>query len=547
MHLSVGGLARVYPPRSCGTSCTRSLATSHLRCSATIHTEHAHWQLLNKSTNALVSFPTKNHNPNPHGPLSHLTVAVKDNICTTHLPTTCSSSMLRHFTSPFDATAVELLKVTGANIIGKANCDEFGMGSLNVNSIHGPVVNPYHSPNEKHIPRAERQKRSAGGSSGGSAAAVAAGLCDAALGTDTGGSVRLPASYCGVMGLKPSYGLISRWGVVSFADSLDCVGVFGKSMDTVKTVYDSISSYDPKDPTAATPHTRERAKTSAESLLSTLDANSSDPDLSSLRIGIPQEYFPSELNTTIVTAVRKVLERLSSLGAQLIPVSLPSTPYALSAYYVIASAEASSNLARYDGVQYGTRSPLLPGVDKSKPGNVYAHTRSAGFGVEVQKRILLGTYALTADAFDNYFLQAQRVRQQIKTDFNSAFRVPNAQLSNPSPNPDGVDILLHPSAIRSAPRLNSDAVSGLGPYLQDVMTVPASLAGLPVVSVPAGLAADGWPVGVSVVGQWGSDELVMCVGKVIERTSKEDDSDPNFVFDFAFEAIVDVINQLDAT
>lgn len=450
--------------------------------------------------------------------------------------------MLRHFTSPFDATAVGLLKTTGANIIGKANCDEFGMGSLNVNSIHGPVVNPYLSPNEKHIPWAEREKRSAGGSSGGSAAAVAAGMCDAALGTDTGGSVRLPASYCGITGLKPSYGLISRWGVVSFADSLDCVGVFGKSMDTVKTVFDSISSYDPKDPTAATPHTRERAKASVESLLSTLDTGLSDPDLSSLRIGIPQEYFPSELNITIVTAVRTVLERLSSLGAQLVPVSLPSTPYALSAYYVIASAEASSNLARYDGVQYGTRSPLLPGIDKSKPGNMYAHTRSAGFGVEVQKRILLGTYALTADAFDNYFLQAQRVRQRIKTDFDTAFRVTNAQLSNPSPNLDGVDILIHPSAIRSAPRLDSDAVSGLSPYLQDVMTVPASLAGLPAVSVPAGLAADGWPVGVSVVGQWGSDELVMCVGKAIERTASDDD------FDFGFDPwlMADVIGGLDA-
>lgn len=452
----------------------------------------------------------------------NLTVAIKDNICTIHLPTTCSSGMLRHFTSPFDATAVELLKAGGASIIGKANCDEFGMGSLNVNSIHGPVVNPYHSPNEKSIPWAERERRSAGGSSGGSAAAVAAGMCDAALGTDTGGSIRLPASYCGITGLKPSYGIVSRWGVVSFADSLDCVGVLGKSVDTVKTVFDSISSYDPKDPTAATPHTRERAKASAESLLSTLDADLSDPDLSSLRIGIPQEYFPSELNTTIVTAVRKVLERLSSLGAQLIPVSLLSTPYALSAYYAIASAEASSNLARYDGVQYGTRFPLPPGADKSKPGNVYAHTRSAGFGAEVQKRILLGTYALTADAFDNYFLQAQRVRQRIKTDFDSAFRIPNAQLSNPPPNPDGVDVLLHPSAIRTAPRLDSDAVSGLGPYLQDVMTVPASLAGLPTVSVPAGLAADGWPIGVSVVGQWGSDELVMCIGKVIERTLDED-------------------------
>ncbi|OJA09238.1 hypothetical protein AZE42_09212, partial [Rhizopogon vesiculosus] len=396
--------------------------------------------------------------------------------------------------------------------------------SLNVNSVHGPVVNPYRTLNEKLIPWAKRERRSAGGSSGGSAAAVAAGMCDAALGTDTGGSVRLPASYCGITGLKPSYGLISRWGVVSFADSLDCVGVLGKSIDTVKIVFDSISSYDPKDPTAATPCIRGKAQASVEALISALDTNTSKPDLSALRIGIPQEYFPTELDTTIVTAVRKVLKRLSSLGAQLIPVSLPSTPYALSAYYVIASAEASSNLARYDGVQYGTRSPPLPGTDKSKPSNVYAHTRSAGFGAEVQKRILLGTYALTADAFDNYFLQAQRVRQLVKSDFDSAFRVPNARLSSSPPNADGVDILLHPSAIRTAPPLDSDATSGLDPYLQDVMTVPASLAGLPALSLPAGSAADGWPVGISIVGQWGSDELVLRIGKVIQRTADTDDS-----------------------
>ncbi|KAJ8591548.1 amidase signature enzyme [Rhizopogon salebrosus TDB-379] len=529
MHPSVSGLARVYPPKSRAGFFSRSFTTSYAR-SANFHADHV--RPLNESTNALVSFSTE-ENPNPRGPLSSLTVAVKDNICTTALPTTCSSGMLRHFTSPFDATAVELLKAGGANIIGKANCDEFGMGqadpslyqlSLNVNSIHGPVVNPHRTLSEKFIPWAERERRSAGGSSGGSAAAVAAGMCDAALGTDTGGSVRLPASYCGVTGLKPSYGLISsRWGVVSFADSLDCVGVLGKSIDTVKVVFDSISSYDPKDPTAATPRIRERARASLEALSLDFDADSSNPDLSALRIGIPQEYFPTELDTTIVTAVRNVLERLSSLGAQLIPVSLPSTPYALSAYYVIASAEASSNLARYDGVQYGTRSPLPHGADKSKPSNVYAHTRSTGFGAEVQKRILLGTYALTADAFDNYFLQAQRVRQLIKRDFDSAFRVPNAQLSRSPPNPDGVDILLHPSAIRTAPPLDSDAASGLGPYLQDVMTVPASLAGLPALSVPAE-SGDGWPVGISVVGQWGSDELVMRVGKIIQQTADTDSS-----------------------
>ncbi|KAG0704627.1 amidase signature domain-containing protein [Suillus ampliporus] len=311
-----------------------------------------------------------------------------------------------------------------------------------------------------------------------------------------------------------------RWGVAYFSDSLDCVDVLGKFVGTVKITRYRHMIPTSKDTTAATHLIRDMSRTSGDALLSTLDADSFDPDLLGLRIGIPQECFPSELGTTIATAVRKVLERLSSLGVELIPVSLPSTPYALSVYYAIASAEASSSLARYDGVQYGTRSPLLPGADKSKPGNVYAYTHSADFGAEVQKRILLGTYALTAE----YVYPAlTRVRQRIKTDFDSAFRVPNAQLSNSSPNPDSVDILLHPSAIRTAPPLDSDAASSLSPYLQDVMTVPASLAGFPALSVPTELAADGRPVGINVIGQWGFDGLMMRVGKVIEQTPDEDD------------------------
>ncbi|KAF8159381.1 amidase signature domain-containing protein, partial [Crassisporium funariophilum] len=464
-------------------------------------------------------------------PLSGLSVAVKDNIVTSKLPTTCSSAILQDFISPFDATVVKLLQNSGADIIGKTNCDEFGMGSLNIHSAHGPVKNPYNLSPE----RVSDEERSAGGSSGGSAAAVAAGMCDAALGTDTGGSVRLPASYCGVVGLKPSYGLVSRWGVVSYADSLDCVGVLASRVKMAKRVFDTIAVHDDLDPTAAPQEIRELASQGIQKQITS--SRSMGSILQGLSVGIPQEYFPSELSLDITERVRQVITQLKAHGATIVPVSLPSTSYALSSYYVLASAEASSNMARYDGVQYGMFVKPVPGTNLTQTSDVYAQTRSAGFGIEVQKRILLGTYALSADAFDNYFLQAQRVRQLIKSDFNRAFRIPNyfSDSPIPVPNPTGVDVLLHASAIRSAPLLaaknskfgsGSDINSDLGAYVQDVLTVPASLAGLPALSVPIGRRMDAnasgdtaeehWPIGISVVGQWGTDELVLAVGEAIE-------------------------------
>lgn len=398
------------------------------------------------------------------------------------------------------------------------------MGSLNLNSVHGPVINPFQT--APNVPAAQMEHRSAGGSSGGSAASVAAGICDAALGTDTGGSVRLPASYCGVVGLKPSYGIISRWGVISFADSLDCVGILGKSVGIVKRVFDTVATYDPRDPTAATPDLRERACQFNSPFLSVTTSTHQPRSLEGLRIGVPIEYFPSELDPSIVDVLRTVLRRLGEAGAALTSVTVPATQYTLSAYYVIASAEASSNLARFDSVRYGLRTAPPPGANTSKSSDVFAHSRCAGLGKEVQKRILLGTYALTADAFDNYFLQAQRIRGHVRRDFDRVFRHPCALLERPFPPEDGVDVLLHPSAIRTAPPLDrraqeshsgGKAALGLSEYLQDIMTVPASLAGLPALSIPAGTGADRWPVGVSVVGQWGCDNLVMHVGKAIEE------------------------------
>ncbi|KAI0675590.1 amidase signature enzyme [Trametes maxima] len=489
--------------------CRNSLNLSHSpRRSASLLAKNA-------IVNALVTSNTHDLSSGS-GPLSGLSIAVKDNICTKSLPTTCSSRMLQNFLSPFDATVVSLVSKHGASIVGKANCDEFGMGSLNIHSVHGAVVNPF------GLGRDVEERRSAGGSSGGSAAAVAAGLCDAALGTDTGGSVRLPASYCGVVGLKPSYGIVSRWGVVSFADSLDCVGVLGKNVSTVERVHRAIATYDARDPTAATPLIRENASQSFASQLGRVRSG----DLNGLRIGIPQEYFPSELQSSVAESVRRVLDGLQSRGATVVPVSLPSTPYALSAYYVISSAEASSNLARYDGIEYGLRVEPPPGANLTKTANVYAYSRSRGLGKEVQRRMLLGTYALSADAFENYFLQAQRVRALVRADFDRIFRTSSALHSNSSKaqiSSEGVDVLMHPSAIQTAPPLpdgvdgTSTDSSSLDAYVQDVLTVPASLAGLPALSVPAGQGVDGWPIGVSVVGQWGSDELVLEVGEAIEN------------------------------
>ncbi|KAH9851889.1 amidase signature enzyme [Lenzites betulinus] len=498
-------------------SCSKS---SILPCTSILRRRNASLQATNAVVNALLvsgnldgSYPAS-----PAGPLAGMSIAVKDNICTKSLPTTCSSRMLESFSSPFDATVVSLLSRGGAGIAGKANCDEFGMGSLNVHSAHGPVVNPFGL--------ASGERRSAGGSSGGSAAAVAAGLCDAALGTDTGGSVRLPASYCGIVGLKPSYGIVSRWGVVSFADSLDCVGVLARDASTAKRVHRVLATYDSRDPTAAPPHVRERAAKLHTDRLSSLKGG----QLTGLRIGIPQEYFPTELESSVIDSVRRVINRLREKGAILVPISLPSTPYALSAYYVISSAEASSNLARYDGIEYGSRVEPPPGANFTKTANVYAHTRSRGFGKEVQRRILLGAYALSADAFENYFLKAQRVRSLIKADFDRAFRIPNALHASQhnAPSDQGVDVIMHPSAIQTAPLLPDNATgsssdaSSLDAYVQDVLTVPASLAGLPALSVPAGQGSDGWPIGVSVVGQWGSDELVLAVGEAIEGCQAED-------------------------
>ncbi|EGD94281.1 glutamyl-tRNA amidotransferase [Trichophyton tonsurans CBS 112818] len=453
-------------------------------------------------------------------PLDGKLIGVKDNICTRELPTTCGSAILQDFTSPFNATAVELLENAGAIVAGKTNLDEFGMGSHSIHSHFGPVKNK----------KGGEEFYSAGGSSGGSAIAVATGQCHAALGTDTGGSVRLPAAYTGVLGFKPSYGLISRWGVVAYANSLDTVGIFAKDISTIHDIFDVVNRYDGRDPTSVSPTSRSR-------ILAAVGEESARP--TRLRIGVPLEYNIHELSPEIRYAWQRALQYLQSKGHSIHPVTLPATKQALSAYYVLAPAEASSNLSKYDGVRYGTRD--IESADNAGD-YLYSNTRGKGFGAEVRRRILLGTFSLSADKIDNYFIQAQKIRRLVQSDFNSAFRLQHPLLHTPSTTlearnfvDDGdagrnakVDVIICPTAPSTAPAIKAlENTSPIDAYTNDVFTVPCSLAGLPALSVP--ILFDGEKsksqsvprhAGVQVIGQFGDDSMVLEVGKMLEEIDK---------------------------
>ncbi|OKL62867.1 Glutamyl-tRNA(Gln) amidotransferase subunit A, mitochondrial [Talaromyces atroroseus] len=446
--------------------------------------------------------------------------------------------MLEKFSSPFDATVIKTLEDAGAVIGGKTNLDEFGMGSYSTHSRFGPVKSSFFVRGKER--QGEGEPLSAGGSSGGSAVAVATNQCYAALGTDTGGSVRLPAAYTGVVGLKPSYGLISRWGVVAYANSLDTVGIIARRTSTVREVFDVLNHHDARDPTSLSTFTRSRI---AQALL--------QPQLSSrlssrpLRIGVPLEYNLAELTPTVRETWLSTLKTLEGQGHSLHPISLPSTKHALSAYYILAPAEASSNLAKYDGVRYGTRAD---GLDKTGDENgdssdyLYARTRGEGFGDEVRRRILLGSFSLSADAMDNYFLQAQRVRRLVQADFDNAFALNNPlgdeSQSQAPPSTTKVDIIIGPTTSSLPPTLSSitedeNSASNTAPlhsYVTDACTVPASLAGLPAISVPVSVVPssstgsdesrhEGFgKIGIQIIGQYGDDELVLRVAELLEQS-----------------------------
>jgi aspartyl-tRNA(Asn)/glutamyl-tRNA(Gln) amidotransferase subunit A len=392
-------------------------------------------------------------------------VAIKDNICTLEYPTTCGSRILESYRSPYEATAVRRLKAEGALIIGKTNLDEFAMGSSTENSAFGATRNP-HDPS-----------RVPGGSSGGSAAAVAAGLVPVALGSETGGSVRQPAAFCGIVGIKPGYGRVSRYGLVAFASSLDQIGTFGRTVADAALLLELIAGHDPLDSTSAP-----RPAPDFHAALTS--------SVSGLVIGVPSEFFPADLDPRIAQLCDTALDRMANAGAHIRPVSLPHTKYAIPTYYVLAPAEASSNLARYDGVRFGLRAEQAQDTIE-----LYERTRSLGFGPEVKRRIMLGTYALSAGYYDEYYARAQRARRLITQDYQKVFAA-------------GIDVLFTPTTPTVAFRLGEKLADPYAMYLSDVFTVTANLAAIPALSLPIGMI-DGLPVGGQFLAdRWREDQMI---------------------------------------
>ncbi|KAG0289250.1 Trimeric GatFAB AmidoTransferase(AdT) complex subunit [Linnemannia gamsii] len=455
----------------------------------------------------------------------------KMNFCTSDLRTTCSSAMLENFKAPYTATAIELLEKAGVIMGGKINMDEFGMGSHNVHSHEGPTRNPFEIIGRSEEEIKDLEARSAGGSSGGSAAAVASNMCFAALGSDTGGSVRLPASYCGVVGFKPSYGRISRWGLVAYASSLDTVGTLTKTVNDAQTIYNIMAKEDPKDSTCLT----ERQRKAIADTLNPIDLTKfNDQDVKTkpllgVRVGIPQEFNVAELAPATKDLWRRGIQVLKDAGAVVLPVSLPNTKLAVGAYFTLCTAEASSNLQRYDGIRYGHQSDKNDEKDA-----LYSHTRMEGFGKEVKRRILLGTYVLTSGSFDNFFLRAQKIRQMVRNDFDRVFSRRNAitgscgnlveDFESDSSATTRVHALLTPVAVSTAPKLKDvigDQIDPVDAFLDDIFTIPASLAGIPSMSVPFGTCTkDGFPMGLQVMSQYGDEEMVFKVARIIEEKGK---------------------------
>ena len=413
-------------------------------------------------------------------PLDGLPVAVKDLFCTDGVRTTAGSHILDGFVPTYESTVTANLWRDGAVLLGKANLDEFAMGSSNTTSYFGPVTNPWR---RRDAPEADLVP---GGSSGGSAAAVAGRLALAATGTDTGGSIRQPASFCGIVGFKPTYGRCSRWGIVAFASSLDQAGPMTRTVRDAAIMLGSMAGFDPKDSTSV-----DRPVPAYEAALT--------GDIRGLRIGVPKEYRVDGMPAAIDALWRQGIDWLKQAGAEIVDVSLPNTHHALPTYYIVAPAEASSNLARYDGVRYGLRVPGRNLVE------MYENTRAEGFGREVQRRVMIGTYVLSAGYYDAYYLKAQKVRSLIARDFTHAFET--------------VDAVLTPTAPSTAFGLQDKQDDPIAMYLNDVFTVPASLAGLPGVSVPAGLGDDGLPLGLQLIGRPFDEETVLRVADVLETAA----------------------------
>jgi len=407
------------------------------------------------------------------GPLHGIPLGLKDIFITKNITTTCGSKMLENFIPPYDATVTQKLLDSGAVILGKNNMDEFAMGSSTETSYFGPTANPW---DLERVP---------GGSSGGSASATAASLCLGSVGTDTGGSIRQPAALCGVVGMKPTYGRVSRFGMIAFASSLDQAGPITKTVEDTALILNAISGPDPKDSTCVDIPVPDY----------TLSLKG---DIKGLRIGIPKEYFVDGMDKEVEEAAKNAIRMVEELSAEVIEISLPHTEYAVLTYYIIAPSEASSNLARYDGVKYGFRAE---GAESLR--DMYFKTRAEGFGDEVKRRIMLGTYALSSGYYDAYYLKAQRVRTLIKNDFEEAFKK--------------VDVIMAPTTPEVAFKIGEKTQDPLKMYLSDVLTIPCNIAGLPGISVPCGFSTDGLPIGIQVLGKPFDEETVIHVAHAYEQ------------------------------
>ncbi|WOJ98324.1 Asp-tRNA(Asn)/Glu-tRNA(Gln) amidotransferase subunit GatA [Congregibacter brevis] len=416
------------------------------------------------------------------GPLTGIPIAHKDIFCTSGLRTSCGSRMLDGFTPPYDATVVERLRSAGAVLIGKTNMDEFAMGSSNENSFYGPCANPW---DLSRVP---------GGSSGGSAAAVAAGLISAATGTDTGGSIRQPAAFCGITGLKPSYGLVSRLGMIAYASSLDQGGPMARSAEDCAVLLNAMAGHDARDSTSA----QRTPENYCDGLNSTVEG---------LRIGVPKEYFGEGLDGSVAKVIEAALKEYEAMGATLHEISLPRTALSIPAYYVIAPAEASTNLSRYDGVRYGHRCDEPRDLE-----DLYTRSREEGFGDEVQRRILVGTYALSSGYYDAYYKKAQQVRRLIAGDFSSAF--------------ESVDIIAGPTTPGVAFELGSKTSDPTAMYLEDIYTLSVNLAGLPAMSLPAGFS-NGLPVGLQLIGRHFEEARLLAAAHQFQQRSDWHRQTPN--------------------
>jgi aspartyl-tRNA(Asn)/glutamyl-tRNA(Gln) amidotransferase subunit A len=418
----------------------------------------------------------------PLGKMGGVPIGMKDLFCTKGVQTTAASHILEHFKPEYESSVSQKLWDEGAGMLGKLNLDQFAMGSSNETSYFGNVISPWRRNDGGNAALAP------GGSSGGSSAAIAARLCPAATGTDTGGSIRQPAAFTGISGIKPTYGRCSRWGIVAFASSLDQAGPMARDVADCAIMLEAMAGFDPKD------------STSLDMPVPAWEAGLS-PDMKGKRVGVPREYRMDGMDEDVAKSWEQGIAWLKDAGAEIVDISLPHTKYALPAYYIVAPAEASSNLARYDGVRYGLRDlPEGAGLQ-----DMYAATRALGFGAEVKRRILIGTYVLSAGFYDAYYTQAQKVRTLISLDFRNAF--------------ESCDVILAPTAPTAAFALGEKSDDPLAMYLNDVFSVPASLAGLPAMSVPAGLNREGLPLGLQIIGNMFDEQGVLNVGLAIERAA----------------------------